>query len=140
MKSQTGTSCINTRRAGIFLVSPLVCLLCLLTACSPVSYRDSSTLQAAVSPPGLEQAKQLDSLYNILKSHGTPLPIKGSPGFIVNNRDYTLTAILAGDRDLDLAVYWTPGNHSKLSLPLVIADIRARMAEELAEGYALQAQ
>lgn len=109
-----------------------------LCACSPIAYRDSSITAAPPSAPGPEQGERLARLHEVLEKYGFPQPLENEPGFRVNAQDCTLTAKLVGERDLDLTVYWAPGNHSKLSLPLVIADIRSRMAETTAGAYSLQ--
>ena len=133
-----------TRRNLTFRLCPLLCILLLFTACSPVTYRDASrSVAASGSVPGPEQTAQLAVLKTALSRYGTPVPMSDAPGFIVTAQDYSINAKLAGERDLDLEVYWVPGNHSihqKLSLPFVIADIHSRMAEEFASKYTIQAQ
>lgn len=131
----------DTRRAGLFLISPLLlCLLLVFSGCSPIAYRDNSIPPVPAGPTYSEQAAKLVELQKILHTYGTPVPMDGAPGFTVNSPDYTLSARLAGTNDLDLSVYWVPGNHSKLSLPLIIADIRSRMAETLIGEYSIQPQ
>ena len=139
MNSDARASCCKGRRMARILLWPVCCLL-LLQACAPIAYRDPSGASLASPPPGPRQVALLTELRTALQEYGTPVPMRDAPGFIVNSPDYTLTARLAGEHNLDLGVYWAPGNFSKHNLPLLIADIRSRMAEALAEGYSLQAK
>lgn len=133
----------RSRRTRLFQLCPLLCVLLLFAACAPVTYRNASGAAASTSAPGPARTAHLAALKTVLAKYGTPVPMSDAPGFIVNSQDYSINARLAGERELDLAVYWVPGNHSsdrKLGLPLVIADIRSRMEEEFAGAYTLQAQ
>lgn len=87
---------------------------------------------------GPERTAHLAELRKILAEYGTPVSMPDAPGFVVNSQEYTIRARLAGEKNLDLAVYWKPDVRSELRLPLVIADIRARMAEVFAGSYTLQ--
>lgn len=117
-------------------------LLCVVVSgCSPISYVDPSThWRQAEAGETDGSISRLEALKTALERYGQAFPLDGEPGFWVMSPDYTLRARLVANNDIDLSVYWKPGRDCDLDLLQVIADIRSRMAGNMAGGYSLQKQ